>query len=377
MSTNDAVAYFQKGEAHYQNGNYRAAIDNFTKYIDFVADSVIGNSQEEALKSIVWCCRGAAYCEIGEYDNAIDDFSKAINLAGKRDMDNKDILVKAYLDRAHIYRKNRNIDNAIRDIRSVLGLDPDNAAAKEFLAIAQNMQVAKNQFLDSASKLNVNQPRQQSAPQSLDTAQNVVEQVIDTRQNARQALTIAEYFKRASTYCNRGDYDNAIDEYTAVIKFDPNNVDAYVGRGSAYVGRGNDGDYDRCISDCNMAMRLDPNNAKAYFFRGSAYSKIDANDQAIADYNYGIRLDPNNASVYFSRSCVYTKQGKYDLAIKDCDQAIRLDPNNVIAYIGRGVLYCDKKNRPDLAINDFNVVLRINPSNALAKLWLEKALQKL
>jgi tetratricopeptide (TPR) repeat protein len=374
MGTNDAVAYFQSGEAHYQNGNYRAAIDNFTKYIDFVADSVIGNSQEEALKSIVWCCRGAAYCEIGEYDNAIDDFSKAINLAGKRDMDNKDILVKAYLDRAHLYRKNRNIDNAIRDIRSVLGLDPDNVAAKEFLALAQNMQVAKNQFLDSASKLNVNQPRQQSAPQSLDTAQNVVERVINTRQNAQQALTIAGYFKRASTYCNQGDYDNAINEYTAVINFDPNNVDAYVNRGGAYMGKGN---YDRCISDCNTAIRLDPNSAQAYFFRGNAYSKIGDDNQAVDDYEHGIRLDHNNAGAYFSRSCVYTRRGNYDLAIKDCDKAILLDPNNVIAYIGRGMLYCDKKDRPDLAIKDFKAVLQIDPSNVLAKQWLEKARQKL
>jgi tetratricopeptide (TPR) repeat protein len=89
---------------------------------------------------------------------------------------------------------------------------------------------------------------------------------------------------------NKGRNDQAIADYTAALRSDPNNASTYYNRGNAYSHKG---DYDRAIADYNQAIRFDPNNADAYYNRGHAYSHKGDNDRAIADYNQAIRLDPN------------------------------------------------------------------------------------
>jgi tetratricopeptide (TPR) repeat protein len=169
------------------------------------------------------------------------------------------------------------------------------------------------------------------------------------------------YIQRGTAYKGKGDNDRAIADYTQAIRLDPNDADAYNNRGVAYI---NKGDNDRAIADCTQAIRLNPNDAAAYNNRGYAYYDKDDYNRAIADYNQAIRLDPNYTVAYYNRGNAYNfGKDDNDRAIADYTQAIRLDPNNADAYNNRGVAY-EFKGDYDRAIADYTQAIRLDPNDA-------------
>lgn len=191
--------------------------------------------------------------------------------------------------------------------------------------------------------------------------------------------------------------------WSRVIGFFPYSTKAYINRGSAYVGLGND---QEAIKDLDMAIRLDPRSLKAYRGRGNAYNRLGNYRQAVKDYSKAIELNPleggdNKEAIkaYINRGVTYMAMGKYPLAIKDSNEAIRLDPGYAEAYNLRGSSYVNagdyRQAAKDLdtaiqldpvfadayynrgtvhrtmgdnlrAINDFSMTIRLNPQYAEA-----------
>ena len=80
----------------------------------------------------------------------------------------------------------------------------------------------------------------------------------------------------------KGDYDQAIADYTEAIRLNPEYAEAYCNRGVAYWEKGND---DKAIADFTEAIRLNPEYARAYQNRGVAYGKKGENSKAKSDYD--------------------------------------------------------------------------------------------
>jgi len=96
--------------------------------------------------------------------------------------------------------------------------------------------------------------------------------------------TAEDYYQLAAAYSRKGQYNEAISEYTKAIELNPKFAMAYVKRAAAYHRKGQ---YDQAIYDFNKAIELNPEYAKAYSNRGSAYARKGQYDQAISDYgNY-------------------------------------------------------------------------------------------
>jgi uncharacterized protein (TIGR02145 family) len=317
MGTDDAMAYFKSGDAHFQNGNADAAIadftrsikldsnyavayfsrgiayagtgklteaiDDFTQYLRLVGNSIVGNKREEAMASIVYCARGSAYCENDQCDKAIEDFSSAIKLTP----DNAD----AYLGRAQAHRKNRTIDKAVLDIEAALRIDPNNADAKKFLGIAKKMQLAKNQF-----------------------------------------------------------------------------------SGGAYWN-----DHEQIIKDMSQIIDSDPAFAEARYIRGLAYNKAGKKDDALKDYEKAVELDPGNKEYAKILSVVYAEHGGICIkknnigdGIEYLNKALNLNGDDVMALEARGTAYM-LVGKYNLGIDDFNRILRLNPNHPNASKFIEEA----
>jgi tetratricopeptide (TPR) repeat protein len=109
-----------------------------------------------------------------------------------------------------------------------------------------------------------------------------------------------------------------------------------------YYNSGNDaadkGNYEEAVKNYSEAIRLEPNYANAYFNRGDAYDEIGEYDKAIADYSEVIRIE-KSADAYLNRGVVFNKKGENDRAIVDLTEAIRLDPNCANAYRLRNEIY--------------------------------------
>ncbi len=186
------------------------------------------------------------------------------------------------------------------------------------------------------------------------------------------------FINRGRAYLFNQTYDQAIADYTKVIELKPDNAEGYNGRGEAYRRKG---DYGQAIADYSRALELKPMETSIiYYERGNVYYCIKDYDRAIADFNKAIESrkngtlvcanhgDPNKAVLAQYYGClgeVQKDKGAYQKAIEAYTKAIELAPEQTIqvAYycIPRGEAY-DKINAHDKAMDDYNKAKKLNPA---------------
>jgi tetratricopeptide (TPR) repeat protein len=117
------------------------------------------------------------------------------------------------------------------------------------------------------------------------------------------------------------------------------------------------------MADFNKAIEIDPNDVQAYIGRGDVYSRRGEHQKAMADYNKVIDLKDVNkndmAEVYINRGYIYFRKGEYQSVIDALDKAICLQPNNARAYNLKGLVYF-RKGKYQRALENFNKALDIN-----------------
>ena len=97
-----------------------------------------------------------------------------------------------------------------------------------------------------------------------------------------------------------------------------NDAVAYNNRGIAYARKGQ---YDQAISDYTKALEINPRYAKAHYSRGIAYARKGQHDQAISDYTKALEISPRFAKAYNNRGVAYYQMGQYDKAWEDVHKA--------------------------------------------------------
>jgi tetratricopeptide (TPR) repeat protein len=123
----------------------------------------------------------------------------------------------------------------------------------------------------------------------------------------------------------KGDYEQAITDYTDALRLDPQAAEVCYGRGLAYYHQGA---FTQAITDYASALQLKPGYALASNGRGLAYVAQGEREQAIADFTGALRADASCAEAYNNRGCVYCQQGNWDKAAADFARAVQLDGKN-------------------------------------------------
>ena len=147
----------------------------------------------------------------------------------------------------------------------------------------------------------------------------------------------------------KGNYEDAIDNYTKAIESHPADAFLYNNRGLAYFELKK---YKRAISDYSKAIELRPDYAVAYCNRGLAYFETRSFDEAISDYTKAIELDPDYADAYYNRGLAYNQFvhyyskpfnediiGRFQKATIDFNKVLELDPDYILAHAGLGNAY--------------------------------------
>ena len=101
------------------------------------------------------------------------------------------------------------------------------------------------------------------------------------------------YFMRARFYFWNGDYDRAIEDFSAFIHKYPYSDKGFNERGLSYAKKG---EYDRAIADYTEAIRLNREPVEPYINRGSAYEKKGELDKALADFREALSHGSTTAS---------------------------------------------------------------------------------
>ncbi len=151
----------------------------------------------------------------------------------------------------------------------------------------------------------------------------------------------------------------AVEEATAALRSNPNDVNAYIKRSRAHLALR---DYQGALADYDQVIRLQPHDIESRMTRANFRRRLKNYQGAIQDYNQALRLDPKNINVYQLRARVRDEMQDYKGAIADYNEMIKLDAKDTWAYISRGYVR-QKLQDYKGAIADADYVIKLNPKN--------------
>ncbi|NEU79128.1 tetratricopeptide repeat protein [Nostoc sp. UIC 10630] len=166
------------------------------------------------------------------------------------------------------------------------------------------------------------------------------------------------YAKLGDEYFEKGEYTNAIINYSKALKVTSSDIDLYYKRGLTHYQIG---DYEAAIADYSQAIQMNIQDAKSYNKRGLALSQLGRLEEAINDYTQAIRINPNVAVAYKNRAEARSHIGDNQGAIEDYTQAIKINPHYADAYKNRGIARYLLGSQPG-----FPQAIKINPKDAIA-----------
>merc|ERR1719245_1885428 len=87
---------------------------------------------------------------------------------------------------------------------------------------------------------------------------------------------------------SEGEWEKAVDMFTAAIQLNPNSAAMFAKRGACFLKLKKPR---ACVRDCNRAIELNPDNASAYKFRGRSNRLLGNFKEAAKDLSTACRID--------------------------------------------------------------------------------------
>jgi len=145
---------------------------------------------------------------------------------------------------------------------------------------------------------------------------------------------LASFYSRGQRYALNGDFDQAIKDFTEVIRRDPKHAGALNDRCWA---RAITNELKGALADCNEAIRIAPDYVDALDSRGLVNLKLGKLSAAIADYDAALKIDPKLASSLYGRGLAKRRSGNVDGGNSDIDAAKAIQSNIAGEFASYGV----------------------------------------
>ncbi|CAJ0942501.1 unnamed protein product, partial [Mesorhabditis belari] len=141
------------------------------------------------------------------------------------------------------------------------------------------------------------------------------------------------YSNLGNVFKERGQLQEALDNYRHAVRLKPEFIDGYINLASALVASG---DLEQAITAYCSALQ---NNSDLYCVRsdlGNLLKAMGRLEEAKICYLRAIETQPQFAVAWSNLGCVFNSQGETWLAIHHFEKAVQLDPNFLDAYINLG-----------------------------------------
>ncbi len=376
-----------------QLGDLQDALIGFTKCIQLRPDF-----------SWPYNNRATTHLRLKQYDQAIRDYTAAL----ERDPN----YFSARSDRAAAYLKRDNVDQALQDCNQVLEHDPkvlehDPSYAAAYLhraecylrrkqyedALADCTQVlARNKYREDVHL------KREAIYASMKRAGDELRYKRAVDADRKKAL---EFYYRANQYASRGDYPQALADYSATLELFPHGFEptlqrallywlhlkdfdaalsdlqdlvkvwakkpeGYLYRGLIHLGRRQ---YSLALEELEDALSRQPDNLQALWGKAQIYLWQGKAKEALELINPVVeKLPPGDATVLNLRGDIYRYLGQLDSAAKDYRRLMELRPENLESYVSLGLVY-SKQGEPSKARRCLDQMVEANPKLAAAYLW--------
>ncbi|KAJ5435867.1 Tetratricopeptide-like helical [Penicillium cf. griseofulvum] len=344
-SADEADSFKLAGNKFFKDGNYRRAIEEYTKAIDINPNS-----------SAYLSNRAAAYMSAKQFPNALEDVQRSNDLDPNnpkimhrwakiltslgRPAEALDVLSRiqppvAATDRAAAEKMLRFVTQAEETIaedrgvsmviycldqaRQGLGQGVREPRKWTLLAAEAHLRLNNVNSLGKAQDIAISLLRENSQdPDAMmirarafyalgetEQAQKLLKVCLGLDPDMKQAIKLLRIVQKLARTKEEGnnafkakDYRGAIDLWAQALEVDPSNKDMNAkilgNRAQAYI---NLKEYDSAIQDCTEALRLDPGYLKAMKCRAKAHGKAGNWEEAIRDYKSVAESNPGESGI--------------------------------------------------------------------------------
>jgi len=150
---------------------------------------------------------------------------------------------------------------------------------------------------------------------------------------------------------NQGAYEEAVEEYSKDLKYNPKNVVLLYNRGRAHEEQGQ---LDSALADFESALEIDPNNFQFLLAISNFHYTQNNYEKAMLFASRAEEISGAPASASFMKGRAMHQLGYTEDALKAYGNAIKLDKNYAPAYFNRGMLKLALKRKRS-ACEDFQL----------------------
>jgi DnaJ family protein C protein 7 len=329
------------GNNQFKNKNYTSAIDYYTRGIEY-------NSSEPAL----YANRATCYKCLGKYRESVNDYKRAIQL-NPRNTKNLKKLSSVYIilgnfgeaqillqkccnlepyDSSHNFELNR-AKKMVEDYEKI------NEKVKE--QRWEDVEEESKKLLNDAPSFKELQKIYIQACLELCKFNPVIEYINNSVSSYTKSRDEEFNYLLAKTYYFKGDYDLAKREITnltrqgfnddkyAKLKRHIDNINNAKAIANTYFKNNN---YDQAINEYTKLLEFDPENKNFMSIiltnRALCLKKQGKNMEALKDVDQAIQYNPNYSTAYIRRALIYEELKMFDDAKSDLSKAKELDPRN-------------------------------------------------
>ena len=168
---------------------------------------------------------------------------------------------------------------------------------------------------------------------------------------------IEAYNGRGQAYLRTNKIPEALSDFTNAIRFGLVSPKLFLNQGKCLVLTRQ---YAAAIPALTRSLELEPQSPEAYFFRGQAHEQTGSPDKAQADFTKALEQKPDYIEVYEARAQTYMQNNQPAEAIEVCTRIIGIDPKRASAYSNRGYAHMLSGNT-EQALADLGQAIALNP----------------
>ncbi len=233
-----------------------------------------------------------------------------------------------YHTRAKYLYEVESYDQAIRDMHSAIQLDSMNP---------QYYHLTADIFLDYYKS---------------DSALKAMEKVVSLYPDRTSSL-----LKLSELQHILKQYDPSISTVNDILKYDPQNAEAYFMLGLNFREMG---ESERAINSFQTAVENDPELIDAWLILGNLYEQA-KDTRALDYYNSAVAVNPENVQALHSKAYYLQNHGKIEEALNIYDQINTLDLDYKEAHLNKGILYIELDNNKR-ALEEFEILCSTHPT---------------
>jgi putative PEP-CTERM system TPR-repeat lipoprotein len=324
-------AYYFLGLSHYRAGEYEQAISQFQKVLDFnpsflqsrlmlsivylqlgriddavtEAKRIIQQNDNIALAHNVL---GSAYMAQGLYDEAMKEYDIALDIDPN--------LIDIHLKKGLFTLGQGRVEKAETDLKTAVELSPE-VLNTRLVLVSYYMKKKEYEKAIKTLKEGIQGNAKDAILYSNIAialfAQKKTDNALDYLQKAKETAPdyFTPYFHRANYFTIKGAYDQALNEYSAVLERNSQNIKALIGTASIYMLQAKEAEafvYYKKAEETNHPTGFIP--LTQYFLRKKEV------DKALGVLDNTIQKNPRNTSALELKGRIYLSQKKYKETIK-------------------------------------------------------------